>query len=275
MLSSLCRNFGVSRQAYYKHAEQRVRTWFQVEIVVQLVSEIRIRQPRIGGKKLYHMLRDDFKSLEFKLGRDKFLVVLQAERLLISPRKRRQKTTDSSHEQPVYPNLIKGKKLYRPYQAVAADITYIRLEEGFCFLSLITDLVSRVILGWCLSESLDASGPIHALKQARLQMGGLKGCVHHSDRGVQYCSIDYVSLLFRYKMPISMTDVGAPEQNAIAERVNGILKTELLLDATFKNFKTASLAASDAIQIYNYERPHYSLDLLTPMQFLKANQRKK
>ncbi len=149
---------------------------------------MRIRQPRIGGKKLYCLLKADFERLDFKLGRDRFFALLEEKNLLVRRKKRRCKTTDSSHEHPVYPNLIAGLKLYRPFQAVASDITYIRLEEGFCYLSLITDLFSRVIVGWCLSETLDATGPVTALKEARLFMGRhASGSIHHSDQGVIHC----------------------------------------------------------------------------------------
>lgn len=253
----------------------RVRTHFQIAIVVEFVCEIRVRMPRIGGKKLYHMLQADFERLDYRLGRDKFFSLLASEKLLIRPKKRGCKTTDSSHEHPVYPNLLHGLVLCRPFQAIASDITYIRLEEGFCYLSLVTDIFSRVIIGWHLSESLDASGPVAALKEARLCMGAkAKGAIHHSDQGVQYCCSDYVSLLFRFKMLISMSDTGSPGQNAIAERVNGILKGELLLDGTFRDFSCAFHAVRDAILIYNHERPHGSLNLLTPWEFLTKKKRK-
>lgn len=230
--------------------------------------------PRIGGKKLYHLLKGDFVRLDFKLGRNKFFEVLQQERLLVAPRKRRYKTTDSRHQHRVYPNLIENRRLYRPFQVIVADITYLRLEEGFCFLSLVTELFSRCIVGWFLSQTLDAAGPIAALKAARLAMGRERRCIHHSDQGVQYCSTDYVSLLFRFSMRISMTSTGSPGENSVAERVNGILKTELLLDGTFPGFPSALRATKEAVLIYNHERPHYSLDLATPAKFLAAHQRK-
>lgn len=274
ILASLCRSFGLSRQAYYQHVENRVRVRFKVTILVQLVCRIRSRQPRIGGRKLYHLLRGDFERLDFKLGRDKFYAVLRSERLIVSARRRRCPTTDSAHAHPVYPNLLAGIEFYRPFFAIAADITYIRLEDCFCYLSLVTDLFTRVIIGWCLSETLEARGPIQALRSARLAMGTVRNCIHHSDQGVQYCCLDYVKLLFRFKMKISMTDTGSPGQNAVAERVNGILKSELLLDATFRDFKIALPAVAEAVEIYNHERPHYSLDLLTPAQFLAAHRRK-
>jgi transposase InsO family protein len=231
--------------------------------------------PRIGGKKLYYLLSKDFERLAFKLGRNKFFEVLQQERLLVRPRKRGYKTTDSGHQHRVYPNLVQNCRLYRPFQVLVADITYVRLEEGFCFLSLVTDLFSRAIIGWFLSRTLDAGGPIAALKAARLVVGAaVQGCIHHSDQGVQYCSADYVRLLFRFKMKISMTHTGSPGENAVAERVNGILKTELLLDGTFRGFADALPATREAISIYNHERPHYSLDLATPAKFLAVHRRK-
>jgi transposase InsO family protein len=230
--------------------------------------------PRIGGRKLYHLLAADFERLSFKLGRDKFFELLQQERLLVRPRRRGYKTTDSGHRHRVYPNLIQNRRLYRPFQVIVADITYLRLEEGFCFLSLVTDLFSRCIIGWFLAQTLDAEGPIIALKQARLGMGAAPRCIHHSDQGVQYCSAEYVKLLFRFKMKISMTHTGSPGENAVAERINGILKTELLLDGTFHDFGDALRASKEAISIYNYERPHYSLELSTPAKFLAAHRRK-
>ena len=266
-VAALCRCIGFSRQGYYQHTDAQIRTWFQVTIVVQLVCVIRVRQPRIGGKKLYSLLKNDFVRLEYRLGRDKFLKVLGSENMLIQQRKRHCKTTDSAHEHPVFPNLIAGTKLYRPGQAVAADITYIRLEEGFCYLSLVTDLFTRMIVGWYLSESLDAAGTIQALRYARLFMGRTRRCIHHSDQGVQYCSGEYVQLLFRFQMSISMTDTGSPGQNAVAERVNGILKSELLLNSTFRKYEVALPVVKQAVEIYNHERPHYSLGLLTPADF--------
>ncbi len=275
VVAALCRTFELTRQSYYQHSERKLRTRFQVTIVVQLVCNIRIRQPRIGGKKLYNLLENDFQRLEFKLGRDKFYSLLRSEKLLVLPRKRRCITTDSAHEHPVYPNLLAGTKLSRPFQIIAADITYIRLKEHFCYLSLVTDLFTRMIIGWSLSESLDATSSIKALRSARLAAGPARRCIHHSDQGVQYCCHDYVSLLFRFKMRISMTETGSPGQNAIAERVNGILKCELLLDTTFKSYKVALSAVREAIEIYNYERPHFSLGLLTPAQFLRECKQRK
>jgi putative transposase len=275
VLAGLCRSFGLSRQAYYQHAAKTLRTRFKVTILVQLVCRIRTRQPKIGGKKLHHLLKNDFERLGYKLGRDKFYAVLGSERLLVAPRRRCCKTTDSTHENAVYPNLLAELKLCRPFQAIAADITYIRLVEGFCYLSLVTDLFTHVIVGWCLSESLDAAGSIQALRYARLAMGSVRHGIHHSDQGVQYCSSEYVRLLFRFGMKISMTDTGSPGQNAVAERVNGILKCELLLDVTFKTYRIALPAVGEAIQIYNHERPHYSLGLMTPIQFLRHHRSKR
>jgi len=272
MVSLLCCTFKLSRQAYYQQSEIRLRTRFQITMVVELVCEVRVRMPRIGGRKLYFLLQNDFELLDYKLGRDKFFSLLREERLLVRPKKRAYKTTDSAHEHLVYPNLLKGLMLCRPFQAICVDITYIRLKEGFCFLSLATDIFSRCIIGWHLSTTLEASGPIYALKEARLCMGwNAKGCIHHSDQGVQYCCYSYVSLLFRFKMLISMSDTGSPGQNAVAERVNGILKGELLLDGVFNRFPDARSATEEAILIYNHERPHNSLGLLTPERFLKEN----
>jgi transposase InsO family protein len=268
VLAALCRAFGVSRQAYYQHGEKILRTKFKVTIVVELVCEIRKRQPRIGGNKLYRLLRRDFIKLDYKLGRDKFYGVLKSEKLLIRPKKRRIKTTDSEHDKPVYPNLIRKRRPRRPFQIIVADITYLRLEESFCYLSLVSDLFSRAIIGWCLAETLEAAGRIRALKEAYLCLRGQGRVIHHSDQGIQYCCHDYVKLLFKWKFRISMTDRGSPSQNAVAERINGTLKTELLLDGTFGCFADAFAATKDAVQIYNHERPHMTLNYQIPWEFM-------
>lgn len=273
VLATLCRAFGKSRQAYYQHGENVLRTRFKITIVVELVCEIRRRQPRIGGNKLYRMLKQDFQKLDYKLGRDKFFEVLKAEKLLIRPKKRRTKTTDSDHDKPVYPNLVKDRKPCRPFQIIVADITYLRLDEEFCYLSLVSDLFSRAIVGWRLSETLEAAGSIRALKEAYACMRGHKRVIHHSDQGVQYCSHEYVKLLFNWKFRISMTDRGSPGQNSVAERINGTLKGELLLDGTFATFADAYAATKEAVIIYNHERPHMSLDYEIPWKFLQYHRK--
>jgi transposase InsO family protein len=247
---------------------------FQVEIVLELVSDVRRRMPRCGGRKLYSLLQPDFERLEYSLGRNKFFDVLRDQNLLVKPKKRYvPKTTESGHLNAVYPNLVKDRVVCRPKEVLVSDITYLRIERGFSYLFLITDLFSRLIVGYDVSESLSLEGAIISLQMAAIFMKSSKGTIHHSDRGVQYSSHEYVKLLFQAKMKISMTAKGSPHENAHAERVNGILKGEFLLDATFGSHKSAKVAVTEAIHTYNDFRPHYSLGLLTPTQFYKEHMR--
>lgn len=185
--------------------------------------------------------------------------------LLVKKRKRVKMTTFSNHWLRKHPNLIKNKSIYRPNQVWVSDITYIQTREDYLYLSLVTDAYSRKIIGHWLSESLDKKGPIKALKQALSQKGKL-GVTHHSDRGIQYCSNEYVALLKDKFIKISMSDKGSPYQNAIAERVNGILKHEMGCNQMFDSLAPARQFVNQAIEKYNSIRPHLSCDYLTPNQ---------
>lgn len=237
---------------------------FKTEIVLELVAEQRRLMPRIGGKKLYHLLKDDFVRLGYKLGRDGFFAVLKEHDLLVKRRKSYTKTTNSFHRFRVYDNLILGMEVVRPNQVFVSDITYIRVGSSFMYLSLITDLYSRMIVGWELSETLDASGCFKALQMSLKLVSNPSGLIHHSDRGVQYCSSDYTGLLITNGASISMAEQGNPYENPHAERVNGILKDEFNLDAHFSTAALAMRATSQAIEIYNTRRPHWELKLRTP-----------
>lgn len=237
---------------------------FQIEIVLELVAEKRRIMPRIGGKKLYHLLKDDLMKLGYKLGRDGFFKILKEHDLLIKKRKNYTKTTNSFHRFRVYKNLITELEIVRPNQVFVSDITYIRVGNSFMYLSLITDLYSRMIVGWDLSESLEATGCLNALKMALKGVTNPSELIHHSDRGVQYCSTDYTALLIANGISISMAEQGNPYENAHAERVNGILKDEFHLDAIFELPSFARKAIGQAISIYNIIRPHWSLKMMTP-----------
>jgi len=257
---------GITRQAYYQRLETIQKEKYQTEIVLELVRDWRKLMPRVGGRKLYNLLGQDFKSLEYKLGRDAFFDVLRDHNLLVKRRKSNIKTTNSYHRFRVYKNLILDLEIVRVNQVFVSDITYIRITGGFIYLSLITDLYSRRIMGWCLGDTLDAACSIAALKMA---LGEVKDCstlIHHSDRGVQYCSRDYTKILLASKVSISMVQAGNPYENAVAERVNGILKDEFYLDRTFTSDRVATKATEEAIKIYNNLRPHLSLKMQTPVQ---------
>ncbi len=238
----------------------------QEEIILQYVHDIRRRLPKLGGRKLHYLLKQKFEEVGFSIGRDRLFDLLRQHGLLIERRKKYISTTNSKHRFYIYDNLIKGLEITRKNEVIVTDITYIELEVGFCYLALITDVYSRKIVGYDLSESLSIEGSIRALKTALKKVKNKHGMIHHSDRGIQYCSKKYIQLLQEGGVKISMSEKGNPYENAIAERVNGILKIEFLLDQTFKGLKHAQKATIEAIKLYNEERPHMSIGLLTPNQ---------
>jgi transposase InsO family protein len=236
------------------------------EILLQLVGQERKLMPRIGGRKLLYKLQDRLPQ-ELQLGRDSFFDFLRGYGLLVRKKRYRAKTTFSNHWLRKYPNLIKDFTPDRPHQLWVSDITYIETDEGFIYLFLITDAYSRKIIGWSVSDTLESKHAICALYMALSQLPvGITNVFHHSDRGVQYCCEKYVKLLQKNHFQISMTDNGDPLENAIAERVNGILKTEWLYDLKIKTKEKAKEEVYRIISIYNNDRPHSSLDMLTPNQ---------
>lgn len=212
------------------------------------------------------MLKKDLKKLNYKIGRDKFFDILRENSLLIVRKRRYVKTTNSQHRFMVYNNLIKNLGIERINQVFVCDITYLRTERGFIYLALVTDLYSRKIVGYMVSESLSTEITIAALKMALRSVSEPESLIHHSDRGFQYCSGKYTEILKSKGIKISMGERGNPYENAVAERVNGILKEEFLLDQTFRTIKDARIAVKESIQIYNEERPHMSIDYMTPSE---------
>jgi transposase InsO family protein len=257
----MCKYFGISRQAFYKSKQQIVKREFETSMVIELVQEKRREMPRLGGRKLYHLLKEDLSQIG-KIGRDKLFEILCQYDLLVRPKKSYTKTTASYHHFYKWTNLIKDLEITRPNQVWVSDITYIRTLKGFVYLFLITDLYSRKVIGWSLSRSLSIEGAIEALKMAnRNRDDKSSSLIHHSDRGVQYCCNAYVGMLQKANIDISMTEDNHCYENSIAERVNGILKDEFYLDATFNNFEQVLSAVSSGINIYNEKRPHWSLEL--------------
>jgi len=252
----------ISRQAVYQYARRQHDRRVDEEKIIHQVRLIRRRMPRIGTRKLYERLQPVLKPLG--IGRDQLFDILRRHRMLVRPRKRFVATTNSCHTLPIHPNLLAVTKPQSPGQVLVADQTYLRLRDGFCYLSLLTDLYSRKILGVDVSSTLEASGPLRALKMAfrHIPPGGC--LLHHSDRGVQYCSSDYTTFLEARGIRISMSAPGRPYDNAVAERVNGILKSEFYLDRTFASISQARQAVLEASTIYNTERPHLSLAMMTP-----------
>lgn len=264
-VDQLCGVHGVSRQAYYQHLQAEAILHYEEEIVIQLVQKIRYRQPRIGARKLLYLLQPDFDKAGFKLGRDCFFNMLRENEMLIK-HKKKYHTTDSNHPFRRYSNLIIGLDISRRDQVFVADITYLDTLEGFLYLALVTDVASRKIVGYDVSDSLSVEGSLRALKMGLSNVKDSSSLIHHSDRGVQYCCYIYTGLLNDHRVKISMGEKGNPYENAIAERVNGILKLEFLLDRVFLNKLIAKEATHEAIHIYNDERPHGSIGLLTPAQ---------
>jgi transposase InsO family protein len=236
------------------------------DLIITLVMKIREKQKRLGGRKLFGMIRPLMLEDE-QIGRDAFFNLLRQNSMLVRKRRTRAFTTNSFHWLHKYPNLIRELIPQSSNQLWVSDITYIKTDAGFVYLYLITDAYSRKIVGWHLSETMEAQNALNALYMALSQLPvDAKDIIHHSDRGIQYCSSKYVNCLQKHGISISMTENGDPYENAIAERVNGILKTEWLYDMTLKNCADANNAVSEVINIYNTERPHSSIEMLTPDQ---------
>ncbi len=263
---TLCALLGYSRQAYYQQITATEHKVLQEEIVIQEVIRLRSRQRQLGTRKLLLLLKPFLTAHQIQIGRDGLFELLSAHRLLIRKRYRRiPQTTFSDHWLRKYPNLIIDMPILRPNALWVSDITYVPLKTGFGYLSLITDAYSRQIMGYHLSLNLLAAGCVKALKMALKKLPQNSMLIHHSDRGCQYCSTEYIEQLQSRHIAISMTQNSDPRENAIAERVNGILKQELL-EKCYHSFEQARSAVTKAVQIYNHERPHYSIDMLTPFQ---------
>lgn len=272
-LERLCRLFGKTRQGYYDHYWRQCDEQLQEALVLELVRSWRQRLPKLGARKLLVLLREDFAAHHITIGRDRFLQLLRSHELLVKRTKRHVRTTDSNHPFKKWTDLLKDrvdkKELSATEQVWVSDITYLRTENGFVYLSLITDAFSHKIIGYHLSQHLKAQGCISALNKAIATLRGTeeqRTLIHHSDRGVQYCCEGYIEVLQHHHIAISMTQSGSPYDNALAERVNGILKTELNLDNTFSSYSAAVPAVHQAVDAYNRLRPHMSCGNLTPEQ---------
>lgn len=268
-ISLLCESFGMKRDAFYKYQRRNNHLIATKTTVLYMVKERRKEQSREGCKKMHKAFREEFQAKGIKLGRDKLFDILRENNLLVKRKRSYVKTTNSFHRFYKYNNLIKELKINRPNQVWVSDITYIRLTQGHCYLALITDVYSRKIVGYDISNSLELAGCIRALKLALLHARPSPGLIHHSDRGLQYCSNQYIEQLKNHKIQISMTEENHCYENAIAERVNGILKDEFYLDQNFLNLDLAKKATKNAIKIYNTKRLHLSLSYKTPEEVFK------
>jgi transposase InsO family protein len=237
--------------------------------ILNIVKKRRKSLPREGVRKLKKSLNEEFNSANLKVGRDTLFNLLRKHQMLTLRKKYSARTTNSHHRFYKYNNIIKDLEVTRANQVWVSDITYIRTIKGFCYLALITDMHSRKIVGYDLSDSLELNGCVRALNKAIYQAKNIKGLIHHSDRGIQYCSNVYTQILKRKMIDISMTQENHCYENAMAERVNGILKDEFYLDQTFMNVAHAKRATKNAINLYNEIRLHLSLDFKTPNMVYK------
>jgi transposase InsO family protein len=265
----MCQQFGYSKQAYYKHVNHIEKNAVVEDVVVGLIRKKREIWKRGSGRNLHHSLKIEFKEHQIKLGRDKFFDVLRQNGLLIKPKRIRAKTTCSYHHFNKYQNLIEAASTKRCNEIWVSDITYIWLKEQdkFCYLNLITDLHSRKIVGHCVYEDLSVKGSIIALQQALKQRNDKTlSLIHHSDRGVQYCCHAYVKLLQKNKVQISMTQSGDPLENAVAERINRTIKEEFTDDREmhFCSIELAKISIKNFVNFYNEKRPHRSVNWHTP-----------
>jgi putative transposase len=268
-VADVCSSFGIKRDAYYKYLKRQTKRESVAAQVVDLVKKERRDQPRVGTRKLLEALRPVFENENMKVGRDFLFDILRQYNMLVKRKKASCRTTNSYHHFHKYNNLIKDMKVTQPNQVWVSDITYIRTINGFCYLALITDMHSRKIIGYDVSDSLELTGCLRALKMALRHVRNPSGLVHHSDRGIQYCSNLYVNELKKRKILISMTEEYHCYENAIAERVNGILKDEFYIDQVFFSTRHAALAIKNAIEIYNSKRLHLSLGYKTPNMVFK------
>ena len=267
-----CGLFGFSKQAYYKYQTYKKVSDLKYLDIRKSVLILRRQMPRLGTRKLYYLLKEEG---NIDIGRDKLFSMLKQEGLLVNRKRKYTVTTNSKHWLRKYPNLIKGVCLKRPEQLWVADITYIDTLDGNAYLHLITDAYSKQIMGYELCDNMEAASTLKALKMAiSKRKYKTSGLIHHSDRGLQYCSKLYTDCLKENNITISMTENGDPYENAIAERVNGILKDEFGLSDKFENIIQAEDLTKQSIEIYNILRPHLSCSMLTPNQMHKQNKLK-
>ncbi len=266
-LAKLCGWFGITRQAYYQNNWEGISTTLEEDLIIKRVLEIRESHRRIGTRKLYEMLQPFMLEHQIKYGRDALFNLLSANHLLVRKRKRRIQTTNSYHWLRKYPNLIRNFQPTAPNQLWVSDITYWKINTGeHLYISFITDVFSHKIVGYQVSETMEAIESIKALQMAlsALRAESHLSLIHHSDRGIQYCSKDYVKLLQEENIQISMTENGDPLENAVAERINGIIKDEYLETYSIESLQEAKELLDAVVKLYNSERPHMSIGNLTP-----------
>ena len=276
-VAELCGLVGVSKQAYYQYDEGlALAKAAREEFALQYIKDIRKKDPGIGGVKLWHMYKSEF-GCDYPIGRDRFCRILFENGLKVRMKMRKPRTTDSTHGLPTYPDIVKDFIPTGPNQLWVSDITYIAIVDDeyryhFCYLSLILDAYTEEIVGWSVGPTLDTTYPMDALRMALKRIEGKDvKLIHHSDRGCQYASREYVNTLRERGIRISMTESGDPKDNAQAERINNTMKNELLKDKVFRSIKEVIGAVAVAVDFYNNRRPHMSLGMRTPAEMAESN----
>ncbi len=262
----MCALFGYTRQNWYDTKKRQSETQLSQVLVLNEAKKLRKSHKKMGCEKMHDIMTPFLNEHMIKMGRDKFFYLMSEHGLQVRRTKRKAKTTNSNHLFKRYPNIVRDIELVSAGKLWVSDITYIRTKFGFTYLSLVTDAYSKKIIGWCLWHDLTSTGALNALKMAIQSETLTTKLIHHSDRGIQYCCYDYVNYLKGCNIQLSMTEKGDPYENAIAERVNGILKDEYDLYDTFDDYNKAHEAVKVAINKYNNQRPHRSCNMLTPAQ---------
>lgn len=265
-LTRICRILGVTRQAYYQHWWHHETLTIEKELVIRQIIQLRQDHRHMGTRKLYELIQPFLLEHQIKMGRDALFNLLSIHGLLVKRYKRRISTTNSFHMYRKFPNLIKQFVPGRPNSLWVSDITYWKINNRFLYISFITDAFSRKIMGYNVAENLQSIETIKALRMALKNTENIDFLYHHSDRGLQYCSNEYIRLLEENGIRISMTETGDPRDNAIAERLNGIIKNEYLNDYHVNTLEEGRQVLDFVIQLYNEERPHMSIGNFTPNQ---------
>lgn len=263
----MCRKLKITRQNYYHRRKARQRQKVDAGLIENLVVQERREQPRIGTRKLHGLFKATLVESGVKVGRDRFFDVLRELELLVPPpRTESPRTTNSYHCLPVFTNRIKDLEVKKPNEVWVVDLTYIRTEIGFLYLALVTDKMSRKVVGYHCGDTLEAEGCLQALEKALVDLPEGVYPIHHSDQGTQYCCHAYVNRLKARGLSVSMTETNHCAENALAERMNGILKSEYRLGSTFRCKRDARMAVEQAVHLYNHRRPHTSLKMRFPAE---------
>lgn len=262
---------GYSRQYVYKQPKDAAKQLQKLEAVKQLVDQERKLLPRLGTRKVYHLIKPNMQDQGIKLGRDKLFKLMKLYGLLIKPRRRYIQTTMSKHWLRKWPNIIKDLTVNHPEQVWVSDITYLKTQEGNCYLNMITDAYSRKIVGYAVADNMETESMIEALKMATSKrLYPSIETIHHSDRGLQYCSKDYEVMTRKNNIRLSMTENGDPYENALAERMNRTIKEEFGMDIILKNKEQVKQLVEESVFLYNHKRPHLALKMETPTQVHEA-----